>query len=199
MQVLRDSSGLRGLRADLLQPLLTRYPPTVREAAQPLMNILNASAAEQTAQLEHLLKTLPAGDVRRGHEAFMSRRAACNTCHKLGYGGGQLGPDLTNIGRVRNRRDLLEAMIFPGSSLVRGYEPVSVEMEDGQVFSGIVKGENAREIILAVDAVKTLYLDRSEVVSMQPSAVSPMPNGYATLLTQQELADILEFLLTNQR
>ena len=199
MQVLRDSSGLRGLRADLLQPLLTHYPPTVREAAQPLMNTLNASAAEQTAQLEHLLKTLPAGDVRRGHEAFMSRRAACNTCHKLGYGGGQLGPDLTNIGRVRNRRDLLEAMIFPGSSLVRGYEPVSVEMEDGQVFSGIVKGENAREIILAVDAVKTLYLDRSEAVSMQPSAVSPMPNGYATLLTQQELADILEFLLTNQR
>lgn len=199
MQVLRDSSGLRGLRADLLQPLLTRYPPTVREAAQPLLNILNASAAEQTAQLEHLLKTLPAGDVRRGHEAFMSRRAACNTCHKLGYGGGQLGPDLTNIGRVRNRRDLLEAMIFPGSSLVRGYEPVSIEMEDGQVFSGIIKGEDAKEIILAVDAVKTLYLDRSEVVSIQPSAVSPMPNGYATLLTQQELADILEFLLTNQR
>ncbi|MEY3458867.1 MAG: hypothetical protein RL215_2024, partial [Planctomycetota bacterium] len=25
------------------------------------------------------------------------------------------------------------------------------------------------------------------------------PNGYATLLTQQELADILEFLLTSQR
>ena len=199
MQVLRESSGLRGLRADLLQPLLTRYPPTVREAAQPLLNVLNASAAEQTAQLEELLKTLPTGDVRRGHETFMSRRAACNTCHKLGYGGGQLGPDLTNIGRVRNRRDLLEAIIFPGSSLVRGYEPVSLEMEDGQVFSGIVKGENAKEIILAVDAVRTLYLDRTAVVSMQPSAVSPMPNGYATLLTQQELADILEFLLTNQR
>jgi putative membrane-bound dehydrogenase-like protein len=199
IQTLRESSGLRGLRNDLLQTLLAKYPTSVQESAQPLLNMLNAGAAEQTAQLEQLLATLPAGDVRRGHEAFMSRRAACNTCHKLGYGGGQLGPDLTNIGRVRNRRDLLEAIIFPGSSLVRGYEPVSLEMDDGQVFSGIIKGEDATEIVLAVDATRTLHLDRKAVLSIQPSAVSPMPNGYATLLTQQELADILEFLLTSQR
>jgi putative membrane-bound dehydrogenase-like protein len=196
---LPQSSGLRGLRIDLLQPLIARYPASVQSAAQPLLKLLNASAAEQTAQLEQLLATLPPGDVRRGHEAFMSRRAACNTCHKLGYGGGQLGPDLTSIGRVRNRRDLLEAIIFPGASLVRGYEPVSIEMEDGQVHSGIIKGEDAAEVVLAPDAIRTLHLARTSIVSIQPSAVSPMPNGYATLLTNQELADLLEFLLTNQR
>ncbi|MFM7056595.1 MAG: PVC-type heme-binding CxxCH protein [Planctomycetota bacterium] len=199
MAALPMSSGLRGLRTDLLQPLLTRYPASVQSAAQPLLKLLNASAEEQTAQLEQLLTTLPAGDVRRGHETFMSRRAACNTCHKLGYGGGQLGPDLTSIGRVRNRRDLLEAIIFPAASLVRGYEPVSIEMEDGQVHSGIIKGEDAAEIILAPDAIRTLHLERTSIASIQPSSVSPMPNGYATLLTPQELADLLEFLLTNQR
>ncbi|MFM7038196.1 MAG: PVC-type heme-binding CxxCH protein [Planctomycetaceae bacterium] len=196
---LPDSSGLRGLRTDLLQPLFARYPASVQSAAQPLLKLINASAEEQTAQLEQLLTSLPSGDIRRGHEVFMSRRAACNTCHKLGYGGGQLGPDLTSIGRVRNRRDLLEAIIFPAASLVRGYEPVSIEMEDGQVHSGIIKGEDATEVVLAPDAVRTLHLSRTSITSIQPSTVSPMPNGYATLLTNQELADLLEFLLTNQR
>ncbi len=199
MAALPMSTGLRGLRVDLLQPLLARYPSSVQSAAQPLLRMLNASAEEQTAQLEQLLATLPPGDVRRGHETFMSRRAACNTCHKLGYGGGQLGPDLTSIGRVRNRRDLLEAIIFPAASLVRGYEPVSIEMEDGQVHSGIIKGEDATEVVLAPDAIRTLHLARTSIASIQPSPVSPMPNGYATLLTPQELADLLEFLLTNQR
>jgi putative heme-binding domain-containing protein len=199
MSALPNSTGLRGLRIDLLQPLIARYPASVQSAAQPLLKLLNASVEEQTAQLEHLLATLPQGDVRRGHETFMSRRAACNTCHKLGYGGGQLGPDLTSIGRVRNRRDLLEAIIFPNASLVRGYEPVSIEMEDGQVHSGIIKGEDATEVVLTPDAVRTLHLARNSIVSIQPSPVSPMPNGYATLLTHQELADILEFLLTSQR
>jgi putative heme-binding domain-containing protein len=149
--------------------------------------------------LEQTLASLPEGDVRRGHEVFMSRRAACNTCHKLGYGGGTLGPDLTSIGRVRNRRDLLEAILFPGASLVRGYEPVSVELEDGRVISGIVRGENADEVTVAVDAQKTVKLARSSILQILPSSVSPMPNGIATLLSPQELADLLAFLQTDQR
>ncbi len=199
LMVLQESKGMAGLRADLVQTLLGKYPEAVQESGKSLLKLLNAGLEEQTAVLEKTLASLPEGDVRRGHEVFMSRRAACNTCHKLGYGGGMLGPDLTSIGRVRNRRDLLEAILFPGASLVRGYEPVSVELEDGRVVSGIIRGENASEVVVAVDAQKTLNLARSSIVQILPSSVSPMPNGIATLLSSQELADLLAFLQTDQR
>jgi putative heme-binding domain-containing protein len=178
---------------------LTKYPTSVQEAGKALLKLLNASEEEQTATLEKLLTTLPEGDVRRGHEVFMSKKAACNGCHKLGYGGGRLGPDLTSIGRVRNRRDLLEALVFPSSSIVRGYEPVSVELEDGRVISGIISSESADEIVLSPDAQKTFHLARTSIVAIQPSNVSPMPNGLATLLSAQEMADLLAFLQSDQR
>ncbi len=129
----------------------------------------------------------------------MSRKAACITCHKLGYGGGRLGPDLTNIGRARNQRDLLEAIIYPSSSIVRGYEPVSVLMNDGRIVSGIVISENRDELVISLDAQKTVTLARADVDEITPSAVSPMPNGVASLLTPQELADLVEFLRSPDR
>ncbi len=199
VDALLSAEGVRGLRPDLIKPLLAKYPDSVQTAGKSLIKLLNASEEEQTAMLEKLLTTLPEGDLRRGHEVFMSKKAACNTCHKLGYGGGRLGPDLTSIGRVRNRRDLLEALIFPSASLVRGYEPVSAELEDGRVLSGIIASESADEIVLSPDAQKTHHIARSTIVSIQPSNVSPMPNGLATLLTQQELADLLTFLMSDQR
>jgi putative heme-binding domain-containing protein len=196
---LMQAEGVRGLRPDLIKPLLTKYPTSVQEAGKALLKLFNASEEEQTATLEKLLTTLPEGDVRRGHEVFMSKKAACNGCHKLGYGGGRLGPDLTSIGRVRNRRDLLEALVFPSSSIVRGYEPVSVEMEDGRVISGIISSESADEIVLSPDAQKTFHLARTSIVAIQPSNVSPMPNGLATLLSAQDMADLLAFLQSDQR
>jgi putative heme-binding domain-containing protein len=199
LAALTESQGLRGLRADLIQTLLAKYPAAVQSAGQTLRKQLNASIEEQTAVLEKTLQSLPSGDLRRGHEVFMSRKAACNTCHKLGYGGGMLGPDLTSIGKARNRRDLLEAILFPSASIVRGYEPVVVELEDGRVVGGIITGESASEITLTVDAQKQLHLERSAIVQVLPSAVSPMPNGIAAILSPQELADLLTFLETGGR
>jgi putative membrane-bound dehydrogenase-like protein len=199
VEALLNADGVRGLRADLIKPLLAKYPDTVQTSGKALLKLLNASEEEQTALLESLLTSLPEGDIRRGHEVFMSKKAACNNCHKLGYGGGRLGPDLTSIGRVRNRRDLLEALIFPSSSIVRGYEPVSAELEDGRVVSGIITGEDQDEIVISIDAEKTSHIARSSIVQLQPSNVSPMPNGLVTLLSQQQIADLLAFLQSDQR
>jgi putative heme-binding domain-containing protein len=196
---LLKSEGLRGLRPDLLKPLLTKYPASVQSSGKALVKLLNAGEEEQTAQLEKMLATLPQGDVRRGHEVFTSKKAACQACHKLGYLGGRLGPDLTSIARVRNRRDLLEALMFPSASIVRGYEPVSAELNDGRVLSGIITSESADEIVLSQDAQKVHHIARADIAGIQPSNVSPMPNGLTTLLTQQELSDLITFLLSDQR
>ena len=57
------------------------------------------------------------GDVRRGQAVFNGPKAACLSCHTIGYLGGKIGPDLTRIGQIRSERDLLEAISVPERQL----------------------------------------------------------------------------------
>ncbi|MEN9573838.1 MAG: hypothetical protein RL514_1693 [Verrucomicrobiota bacterium] len=191
---LKDSPALRGLRVDLLQPLLARYPQSVRDAGAELLTLLNADAGKQRAHLEALLPTLRDGDVRRGHALFKSQKSACATCHAIGYLGGKLGPDLTRIGQVRSELDLLESIIYPSASFVRSYEPFTVIRKDGEDLTGILRKDAPDELVLANGPESEARIARADVVEVRPSKVSLMPDGLEQALTRQELADLLAFL-----
>jgi putative membrane-bound dehydrogenase-like protein len=199
LAALEAASGARGLRIELLRPVLAKYPPAVVQAGEKLLAALSVTTTEQAAQLEQLIRELPEGDIRRGHEIFVSQKAACSTCHAVGYLGGRLGPDLTNIGKVRNDRDLLEAIVFPSSSFVRSYEPVLVRMDDGRNVAGIPVRQSADEIVLATAPQQEISLPRGEIVAMQPGQASLMPQGIGTILNKQDIADLLAYLKNVQR
>lgn len=191
---LKDSRGLAGLRVAQLKPLFAKYPAEVQAAAAPLVASLNADLAQQNARIDALLPTLAGGDINRGHLVFNSEKTACTLCHKIGYRGGQLGPDLTSIGRIRSERDLLEAIAYPSATFVRGYEPFTVTTKSGESFTGLVREDDASGVVLAIGPEATQRIPRADVADMQPSNVSPMPPGLAAVLTRQELADLVAFL-----
>ena len=83
---------------------------------------------------------------------FNSPKAACASCHAIGYVGGNIGPDLTRIGQIRTERDLVESIVFPSASFVRSYEPIQVQTVDGKVYSGLIRGDAAGEVTLATGA-----------------------------------------------
>src|SRR5262249_30667064 len=133
-------------------------------------------------------------DVTRGRAVFNGQKAACFTCHAIGYLGGNVGPDLTHIAKVRTERDLLEAVVFPSASFVRSYEPFVVATKDGKVLKGILKRDAPDEVMLVVAANQEVRIAREGIDDIRPSQVSVMPAGMDTLLTRQELADLLAFL-----
>ena len=191
---LKDSTGLRGLRVDLIKPLLAKYPKSVQDAGAELLTLLNADAGKQRAHLEVLLPMLKDGDVRRGHALFKSQKSACATCHAIGYLGGKLGPDLTRIGQVRTEMDLLESIVYPSASFVRSYEPFTVAVKGGEDVTGIVRKDALDEVVLANGPETEARIARADVVEMRPGKVSLMPDGLEQALTRQELADLLAFL-----
>ncbi len=194
VKILGESSVLTSLRPDALKAHLSKYGPAVQKSAESLYARLNVDAAKQKAQLEQLLTTLSAGDVRRGQLVFHSEKAACFSCHAIGYRGGNVGPDLTRIGSVRAERDLLEAIVFPSISFVRSFEPIAVATQDGKVYNGLIRGETADELILATGVNQEARIARREIEEMRPSTVSVMPAGLDQQLTPQELADLVAFL-----
>jgi putative membrane-bound dehydrogenase-like protein len=194
LQSLQAPSARAGLRVESLKPRLAKYGPSIQKEAQKLYESLNADLGKQQARLEEMLTTLPAGDVRRGQVVFNNPKAACITCHSIGYVGGKIGPDLTRIGSIRTERDLLEAIVFPNSSFVRGYEPVLVTLHSGKTVNGIIRSDAPDEIVLVLSADKEERISRSDIEEMQPGRVSLMPSGLDQQLSRQDLADLVAFL-----
>jgi putative heme-binding domain-containing protein len=191
---LTDPKVRPAIRVEQVKPILDKYPKPVRDEAEKLYALLAEARKDETVKLERLVKELPAGDVRRGQVVFNGTKAQCAACHKIGYKGGLVGPDLTRIGNIRTERDLLESIVFPSASFVRSYEPVRIVTLDGRTFSGILKSETPDEVVLTIAADKEERIPRADVESMTPSSVSVMPAGLDQQLSSQELADLVAFL-----
>ncbi len=194
IQALANASAVGSLRADAIKTHVAHYPPEVQASAAALYARLNVDADHQKAKLDQLVSTLSAGDIRRGQLVFQGDKASCYACHAIGYRGGDVGPDLTKIGSVRSERDLLESILFPSASFVRSFEPIAVATNDGKVYNGLLKGETADEIVLAVGVNQTTRVVRSSIEEITPSKISVMPAGLDQQLSPQELADLVAFL-----
>jgi putative heme-binding domain-containing protein len=194
MTALQESKGLSGVNPGALKMLVAKYPSSVQEQGNKLLALLNVDEAKQKAHLDELLVTLPKGDIRGGQVVFNSAKAACTSCHKMGYVGGNVGPDLTSISQARTERDLLEAIVYPSASFVRSYEPVIVLTKTDEEFSGVLRRDAADEILLATGPNTEVRVARSDIAEMRPGRVSVMPAGLDEQLSKQELADLVAFL-----
>jgi putative membrane-bound dehydrogenase-like protein len=191
---LKASKGLTNLRTDLISSVVSKYPEDVQADAKELLSMLNPDTSKQAAHLDELLAALKDGDIRRGQTLFNSQKAACFSCHEMGYMGGTVGPDLTSIGQVRTERDLLESIVYPSASFVRSFEPYVVKTKSDDEYNGVLRKDAPDEVILATGPGTDVRVARADIVEIRPGKVSVMPAGLDQQLTRQELADLLAFL-----
>jgi putative heme-binding domain-containing protein len=191
---LRKARALDSISNERLATVFAEYSPAVRSAAQPLLHRVGPDDVQRAARLNELVAALEDGDTAQGEEVFFSARAACSACHRIGTQGERIGPDLSKIGEVRNRRDLLEAILFPSSSLARGYESFHVVLADGKVQSGLLSRETAAAIFLRTTERAEIRVERAAIEELAPSRTSIMPQGLDKTLSQSELGDLLAYL-----
>jgi putative membrane-bound dehydrogenase-like protein len=192
---LARSAGLKSLRAETLLAALEPFGSEIRQKAEPLLQQLSVNTQKQQARLAELQTVLAGGEIQRGRDLFFgNKKAICATCHAVQGLGGKFGPDLTKIGAIRTSRDLLEAIVFPSASFARGYEPLTVATDEGQVISGTITRETADAIYLFNNSRVEVRVSRSSIESLSQSTVSIMPEGMDVQLGPQELADLIAFL-----
>ncbi|MEI7863437.1 MAG: HEAT repeat domain-containing protein, partial [Planctomycetota bacterium] len=193
LQQIAHSEQVPRLRRDLLEAAVAALPVESAPAGKALLEQATSAAAGQQS-IQELARALPPGDAARGHAVFAGSKGACTTCHAMAYVGGRFGPDLSRIGGIRTPHDLLEAIVRPSAAFVRSYEPVVVITEDGLAYQGILREENASEVVLQTGAAAIERIARSDVAAIEPGTVSLMPQGYDTVLSPEELADLVAFL-----
>lgn len=194
VSALEQSPGVSAIDPSELEAWLSEFGEPVSAAAGELLSEIRLATKEKRERVEAVLSLMDEGDVRRGQRVFMSTKASCIACHEMGYLGGHIGPDLSRIGGIRSPRDLVEAILFPSVSFVRSYEPEVVETTAGLVYNGVVRDETSDEIVLVIDAQKTLRIAHEDIESREPGQVSIMPAGLDKQLSLQELVDLVTFL-----
>jgi putative heme-binding domain-containing protein len=137
------------------------------------------------------------GDAAAGERLFFHGKiAACARCHEFEGRGQQIGPDLTTIGRTLTRERLVQSIVDPSREIAPQFTPFVIATTDGNVKTGTYVGEEVDGTVRYADATGQIFkIHPRDVEQRKPSPVSIMPDNLATQLTQQELRDLLAFLL----
>jgi putative heme-binding domain-containing protein len=64
------------------------------------------------------------------------------------------------------------------------------------MLSGVIGRDTAETITLHMAANQSRTVDREDILSMEPSALSIMPEGLDAGLKDEELVDLITFLLS---
>ena len=190
---LESSPGLDNISEAYLQEMFSQYPSELNTTKEKLLTKLKQARAERLARIQAVESNITKGDIERGRNLFFGK-AICNTCHAIGSEGSRFGPDLTSIQRDRSAHDLVEAIVYPGVTFVREYETYQIKTKDNS-FTGIIQEQTGETIRLGISPYESVQIQLKDIVSKEIQDVSIMPLGLDKLLTEQELADLMAFLI----
>jgi putative heme-binding domain-containing protein len=131
------------------------------------------------------------GDPARGAGVF--EKAQCVKCHRYGTRGEGIGPDLTNVSRRFQRKEILESVVFPSLVISDQFAGKTVVTADGKVYTGLV-GESGEALVVLQTTGDKVSVAKKDVEQITPSKQSAMPAGLFNKLSQDEIADLFAYL-----
>lgn len=141
---------------------------------------------------------LEGGDAESGRNLFFGRSSAsCRRCHKVDGNGGEVGPDLSKIGKEKDRSYLLEAIVDPNAKVAKGFETVILVTTEGLIHSGILKSEDDQMVRLMTPTGALISVARDDI-DERANGQSGMPQDLTKNLTRAEIRDLVEYLTTLQ-
>ena len=194
IQTLPDLDSARALSIPTIESALAKRPEATRQAFTRILREIHTPTEDIESTVNQFLAKLPPGDAVEGYQVFRSTKASCASCHRVGYVGGRIGPELTRIGRSRSKYDLAEAILYPSARLEQSYQSTRVLTGDGRVINGLLTNLSSTHLELTTGAEKTEIIPLEAIEQREPSPLSIMPTGLETTLTPQQFADLLAFL-----
>ena len=133
----------------------------------------------------------------RGRKMFAA--GGCFACHRFANEGGMTGPDLTGSGGRYSSHDLLDQIINPSKEINEQFVPVVVKMKNGDMVTGVVVNLNGDRVNINTDMFnpnQQIQVNRPQIESIEPSKISPMPAGLLNMMREDEIMDLLAYILS---
>jgi putative heme-binding domain-containing protein len=167
-----------------------------------VMNINYPKGPGKQWKLDDAVALLDAPLTDRDFQNGKSMYAAttCIRCHALGSeGGGNVGPDLTNLGTRFSKKDMLESIINPNKTVSDQYAATQIMLRNGTSVIGRLTNQDKMAYYIsqnpyAPDDVEKIL--KKNVLSMKYSPVSSMLPGLINSLNGEELKDLMAYLMS---
>ena len=135
------------------------------------------------------------GSVDSGREMFKKH---CSKCHMHGEMGKAIGPNLTGMA-VHPKAELLTHIIDPSRSVEGNFRIYTVVRRDGRVANGMLSAETRTSITLIDTEAKEISIQRDDIEELLASRKSLMPEGFEKQATEEDIANLLQFLTNKGR
>lgn len=134
------------------------------------------------------------GNGERGKQIFLQRAAvSCLRCHKIDGHGGEVGPDLSNIGSLKDRQYLLNSIVLPNKDIAENFETVIVLDADGRTHTGILKEQTEDHVVLITAEGNRVTIGQDDIDDIS-NTKSSMPENLIKHLSASDVRDLVEFL-----
>ena len=165
----------------------------------PLVNTVRFDTSQNQADVSFAA-------AEAGKQLFLTK-GGCIQCHRLRElpGSALRAPSLLTAAN-HDANYLRESLVEPNKSLTPGYERWNIWLDSGKIYSGRLLRDGDESIDLLVDESGTLSVKRiskSDIekdddgqLMMQTTERSTMPGSMESLLSEQEIDQIVAFLLT---
>lgn len=174
--------------------LLTESGNDIAEAIRPE----GPGRRWQTEDIAQVVgETLKGRDFQNGKNMFIA--ANCKTCHTIAGEGGASGPDLTQLGTRFSPDDMLKAIIEPSDVISDQYASSILILKNGQSVVGRIVNEEGSTYKVSQNPFAPDQLrevPKAEVERIELSEVSAMPPGTINALNEEELKDLIAYLIS---
>ncbi len=130
--------------------------------------------------------------------ASLTGTSQCMKCHMVRGVGGQVGPDLSMVGKKGSVENLFESILQPSKAVADQYVQVQVTTAAGLSVSGLPMGETETTLTLRDANGKDTVIKKDDIETRKALKVSIMPDDIAASLTEGELVDLVAYLVTLQ-
>jgi putative heme-binding domain-containing protein len=163
-------------------------------------NAPNPKGPGRNWQMTEALPLVETGLMGRNFEQGKAMYAAsrCISCHNMRGDGGNIGPDLTQLGNRFSPKDMLESIIEPSKVVSDQYAASILTLKDGSSVLGRITNENSDRYAVsqnpfAPDQIREVL--KKDVVSTKVSPLSIMMPGMINRLNAEELKDLVAYLM----
>ncbi len=150
---------------------------------------------EQAVALEAKFAKLTALAAKGDPQAGKPFAALCIACHQIGSEGGQIGPNLSGAGAM-GLEAVLRNILTPNAAMEPGYRVYRVEMKNGDLIDAFFVSEDKDAVVIRQAGLPDRRLPKADIRSTQFIRRSLMPEGLLDGLQDQQVADLLAYLMT---
>ena len=146
--------------------------------------------SDYISQLIKLVKD--SGDAARGEQVYL-RQPSCASCHTIGGKGGNIGPNLSALGRGLSPEEIAIEVLWPSQNIKEGYSRVTATTASGEIIQGIKLAEDADNIRIKTATNGNVSVSKKSLKHVEEEG-SLMPGGLLDGAGREELADLIKYL-----